>query len=95
VPWSLVLLAVVGCGKPLTDAECKRLLDRYTERLVREEDPQATPEEVARALDEARRTAERDPRFEWSTCAARVRRTSYECAMNAGTVDEIERCLVF
>jgi hypothetical protein len=88
-------LALSACQKPLKDAECKRLLDRYTEFLVREEDPGATPERVAHALEEARIAAERDPRFEMARCGERVPRRGFECAMNAPTVDAIERCLVF
>lgn len=88
-------VALGGCGKPLEHTECRRLLARYTEFLVREEDPQATPERIARALEEAERAAALDPRFEMSKCAERVRRTSYDCAMSAGSVDAMERCLVF
>jgi hypothetical protein len=89
------LPCLLGCQKPLADAECERLLDRYTEFLVREEEPSAGPEQLAHVLEQARRTAAQDPRFEWSECSRRVRRASYECAMAAGSVDAIERCLIF
>lgn len=92
---SVVLLVASGCGKPPDDAECRRLLDHYTELLVREEQPSASPEEIARALEDARRVATEDRRFQWSECSKRVRRSSFDCAMAAGSVDAVERCLVF
>lgn len=95
--WLLSLGAVLtaSCGRALDEPECNRLLDRYTEALVREETPGVTPEIVAREQEEARALARRDPRFEFSACPARISRRSYECAMKAGSVDEIERCLIF
>ena len=92
---ALAALAVASCGRKVSDAECRKLLDHYTELLVREEEPTSTPEQVARALEEARRTAEEDPRFEMAACPSRVARKSYDCAMNAASVDAVERCLVF
>lgn len=89
------VLGASGCGKRLGDAECRKLLDRYTELLVREEQPGASPEDIARALEEARKTAAEDPRFEWAECPKRVPRASYDCALSAPNVDSIERCLVF
>jgi hypothetical protein len=88
-------LALSACQRPLEDTECKKLLDRYTEFLVREEDPTATPERVAHALEEARIAAERDPRFEMARCPRRVPRRGFDCAMKAPSVDAIEQCLVF
>ena len=88
-------LAVAGCEKPLGEEECLQLLDRYTEFLVREEDPKATPQQVAHAQEAARTTARTNPAFEFATCSRKVRRRSFECAMTAPTVDDIERCLVF
>lgn len=84
-----------ACARPLDDKECGRLLDHYTELLVKEEDPSATPEHVAQALEDARRLAASEPRFEMAACPKKVGRKSYECAMNAPTVDAVERCLIF
>jgi hypothetical protein len=88
-------LALSACQKPLEHVECRRLLDRYTEMLVREEEPTATPERVAHTLEQARRAADQDVRFEMAKCPERVPRRSFECAMIAPSVDAIERCLVF
>jgi hypothetical protein len=86
---------LTGCEKPLAEEECLQLLDRYTEFLVREEDPKATPQQVAHDQEAARTAARTDPTFEFSTCSRKVRRRSFECAMTAPSVDAIERCLVF
>jgi len=90
-----VLAGAPSCGRPLEVEECRRLLDRYTELLVLEEQPGAQPSQVARAQAEARVVAREDPRFEFSSCSRRVSRASYDCAMSAHGVDEMERCLVF
>jgi hypothetical protein len=84
-----------GCGRPLARAECEHLLDRYTELLAEEENPEVTPARVAQEQVAARKVARDDPRFEFETCTSRVSRADFECAMNAPTVDAIERCLVF
>jgi hypothetical protein len=92
---ALCALPLSSCQKPLDSLECRRLLDRYAEMLVREEEPTATPERVAQVLEQARRVAGEDPRFEMAECPTRVPRRSFECAMNAPSVDTIERCLIF
>ena len=89
------LAALPACGRPVAVEECRTLVERYTELLVKEEDPNASPERVARLTSEARVAAEKNPKFELSKCSAKVSRSSYECAMHAGSVDAIERCLIF
>jgi hypothetical protein len=89
------LLGSLSCSRSLDADECNLLLDRYTELLVREEDPHAAPARVARAQSDARTMALHDPKFEFSSCSARVSRSSFDCAMKAPSVDEMERCLVF
>jgi hypothetical protein len=87
--------ALLGaCGKPLDAAECDRLLDRYTERLVLQEQPDSTPEELAHRMRQARELAHRDDVFEFDRCASLVSRRQFECAMSAPTVDDFERCLI-
>ena len=75
--------------------ECRTLVERYTELLVKDEDPNASPERIARLTTEARVAAEKNPKFELSQCTTKVSRSSYDCAMHAGSVDAIERCLIF
>lgn len=87
--------ALSACGRPVAEEECRTLIERYTELLVKEEEPGATPERVARLQGEAQAAADKNPRFELSACSSKVSRASYECAMHAGSVDAIERCLIF
>ena len=75
-------------------AECTRLLDHYTELLIRQERPEASPEQVARKQEEARALGRRETLFEVGECEKHVSRRQYECAMAAPTVDDVERCLV-
>ena len=88
-------LTLSACGRPVAEEECRTLIERYAELLVKDEEPGASPERVARVQSEARETAERNPKFELSECSAKVSRESYECAMHAASVDAIERCLIF
>jgi hypothetical protein len=90
-----VLVLFAGCGKKLDRAECDRLLDRYTELLVKDEEPEAAPERIFQAQARARQVAQKDSRFDFAACPSRVSRREYECAMTAPTVDAVERCLVF
>lgn len=89
------VLSVAACRSALTFAECTALLDHYTDLLAREENPGATPELVAAEKAAARRAAAEDRRFDFGSCPRRVSRRSFECAMSAGSVDEVERCLIF
>ena len=97
---SAVLCAVAAvasssCSRKLERTECLKLLDRYTELLVKDEEPDAIPERIVQAQARARATAQKDARFDFSSCPSRVSRREYECAMSAPTVDAVERCLVF
>jgi hypothetical protein len=88
-------LATTGCDRKLERGECSKLLDHYTELLVKDEDPGAAPERIAQAQARARAAAEKDPKFDFSSCSSRVARSQYACAMQAPNVDAVERCLVF
>jgi len=92
---ALALSGALGCQKALDERDCERLIDHYTELLVLEENPGATPVQVALEMDEARALARKDPRFELAQCGEKVSRSSYDCAMAAPSVDAIERCMMF
>jgi hypothetical protein len=89
--WTSVL-AIAGCSEPLTQAECAKLLDHYTELLVRADRSHVTPDELMRIQEDARAKASRDPAF--SECSRRVPRGRYECALRATTPDALEQCLL-
>lgn len=86
--WGLVLCA---CGRPVSDAECLELLDRYTTLLSRADDPKLTEAELATRRAEARAITSAVPFG--ARCQRHVSRRGFECAMRAPSVDEIERCL--
>ncbi len=93
---SLAVLAVsfaaAGCGRRLSPDECGVLLDHYTERLLRSQNPNLSDEEVSRAEREARAKAAGNAEF--FECTNKVSRRQWECAMKAPNPDAIEQCLL-
>jgi methylthioribose-1-phosphate isomerase len=94
---ALAALAVVVCssgcrGKPVTRAECDRLLDRYTEMLARADNARPTATELDKARGQARALAAHDADFQ--ACPAELSREQMDCALASFNPDEIERCLV-
>ena len=87
-----VITLATGCGKRLSQAECNGLLDRYVEKLVGADRPDAPPAEVFRLQSEARARAQKDPSF--GECSERVSRRAFDCAMDAVSADEMEQCLL-
>jgi hypothetical protein len=85
---------VTGCAEPLDLRECERLLDHYTERLVRDEHPTAPDSLVLLKQVQAKQLAKQEPAFEFEACTDKVSRRQFECALAAVDVDGIERCLV-
>lgn len=81
-----------GCSEPLSDDECTQLLDRYTEKVIDQARPSTSQSERSELIFETRQRAKFDPEF--SKCSARVSRAEFECAMQAGNADQIERCLL-
>lgn len=87
-------LALGGCrrGPPVTSEECDRLLDRYVELLLRQDDPKVGSAEINRHQVETRiRAASSGP---FHRCTREVSRAQMDCALAAYNPDEIERCLV-
>jgi hypothetical protein len=85
-------LLLLGCGKPLAQDECNRLLDHYVELLVQSDRPDTSALDLARLKKEARAKAAQDPAFR--TCSSDVSRRQYDCAMLATTADKVEQCLL-
>ena len=92
--WVAALVTLPGCGKKLQLTECQALLGRYTELLVREENPGVTAEQVDGRVREAHRAAVDLEVFEFERCPDEVKRRQFDCAMEAPNVDGIERCLI-
>ncbi len=89
---SLCLLS--SCSEPLSNDECERLLDHYTERLMRDESPDVSLSKIAEKQEQARKLAKEDPLFEFERCSDKVSRSQFDCAMAAGNVNGIEQCLM-
>lgn len=92
---ALLGLLLTSCGKALSDDECTALLDRYTEQLAKSQNAQIPAQRITELQQRARELAKRDPHYEFADCSNRVSRRNFECAMQAPSVDEMERCLIF
>ena len=90
-----VAFVTSGCSEPLSVKECERLLDHYTERLVRDERPRSTVRQVQEKQALARQLAKENPVFEFSSCSDKVSRSQFSCAMAAVNVNGVEQCLMF
>lgn len=84
-------LAVGGCKKRVSQAQCEELLDRYATLVVHEKLKDAPAEQLkaeqARERDEARSDDD------FKNCTAELSTEDYACAMKAGTADALEKCL--
>lgn len=89
---ALAGLAVVACAQSPSDAECLDLLDRYTLKLLRENDPELSEAELLRLQQEAHARASEDPLL--GSCQGKLSRAAYDCAMKAPNTDEMERCML-
>jgi hypothetical protein len=91
-----VLLALSGlsaaCERPLSANECERLLDHYAELLIKEHRPRLSGAERLKIKADTRIKAGRDPAF--LRCSKEVLRSDFECAIQAETPDQLERCLL-
>lgn len=95
--WSLSVFFVpvcflFGCGPRLEEPECVKLLDHYTDKVIDQARPSASTAERRELTLAARKKAELDPDF--AECSDRVSRSQFECAMEAESADQIERCLL-
>jgi hypothetical protein len=86
-------LALASCRREaLSERECRALLDRYTELLVRSDRDGTTAAELVKIQAAARARAAHDAEFK--SCSARISRSAFDCAMAAQNVDKMEQCLL-
>jgi hypothetical protein len=85
-------LWLASCRPALTEQECLKLLDHYTDKQIDQARPSTLSAERFVLIEQARVRAASDPEF--ATCTAKVSRSAYECAMDAASADAIERCLL-
>lgn len=89
----LALALLAGCRRAaVTEDECQRLLDRYTEQLARVDRPHLATAELQRLQAETRARAAAHRPFQ--DCPRQTSREQMDCALGAYNPDEIERCLV-
>ena len=84
-------LLVSGCGQSLSQEECFKLLEHYTDKQIDQARPSTRTADRSVLLEQARARATTDPEF--ATCRT-LSRSAYDCAMAAGSADAIERCLL-
>jgi len=83
--------AGAGCKKKATTEQCDALIGRYAELVVKQQHPDAPPDEIARELARERDEARGDDDFK--SCTAEVTVEEHACAMGAKTVEAFEKCL--
>ena len=84
-------LAMIGCKKKVTPAECDAIVDHYAELVVREKMPDASAETIA--TERAREKSEAHGDDAFKNCASEIEPADYDCAMKATTPDALEKCL--
>ena len=89
---AIVIISLAGCEKPLLKANCEELLLRYVDLLAASDRPDSTSLERIRFRQQAREKAAKDPQF--AQCSKIVNRRQFDCAMNAQSTDDFERCLM-
>ena len=87
-----VLLGTAACQEPLSSEECQDLLTHYTEMQIEQARPSTSTRERLELKRAAQTKAQLDPEF--ARCSSAVSRTQFECAMQAPSADQIERCLL-
>jgi hypothetical protein len=89
-----VAISLCGCESRPSGEECEALLDHYVILLLREEQPEAAPAQIAKHQREARARAANDEHFEFGACAQKVSRRQVRCALAAVSVNQVEQCLL-
>jgi hypothetical protein len=88
---SCALLLIGACGQSLSQEECFKLLEHYTDKQIDQARPSTRSADRSVLLEQARTRAATDPEF--ATCRT-LSRSAYDCAMAADSADAIERCLL-
>ena len=87
----LAALAMVGCKKKVTPAQCEAIVDHYAELVVEEKMPDASAETIA--SERAREKSEAHGDDVFKNCSSEIEPADYDCAMKATTPDALEKCL--
>jgi hypothetical protein len=87
----LPVLALAGCKKKVTKADCDTMIDRYATLVVNAHMPDASAETIRTEQERERAAAHGDDAFK--SCTAEVTVEEHACAMAAKTPDAFEKCL--
>ena len=88
---ALAALALVGCSKKVTQADCDKMVEHYAELVVRETKGDASADEIKREQDRETKEAKSDDSFR--NCTSEIEPADYDCAMKAKSADALEKCL--
>jgi len=88
---SLTTVSLLGCSKKVSQPECDQLVEHYASLVVRENNPDASPEVVKAEQERERREAKGDDGFK--NCTTEVQRSEFGCAMRSTTSEGVLRCL--
>ena len=93
---SIALLALAACDRRISAEECTRMLDKYLDMTVPDEDLRSMPPEQAAPLRDGRKsTSKAHPAYRatQAQCEAQVSRRQFECAMATHNADEWQACV--
>jgi len=88
---ALAAIALAGCQKKITPAQCDAIVERYAELVVTEQFPDASADDIAAERAREKSEARGDDAFK--NCASEIEPEDYACAMKATTPDALEKCL--
>ena len=89
--WGALAIVVEGCTHHATPTNCDEVLNHYVEMLVREHNPDLTTEKLREQTAVSLARARQLPSFR--QCPSQLDVEAIHCAMTAGDVNELERCL--
>jgi hypothetical protein len=84
------VLALAGCRKKASSTECDQLIEKYAELVVKENFPDAGPEDIATERAREKSEAKTD---ELKNCTSQVQENELACAMKATTSNGVIKCL--
>lgn len=87
----VVVGAIGGCSKKVTQQQCDAIVEHYAELVVRDTKKDASAEEIKAEKDRETQEAKSDDAFR--NCTSEIEPADYDCAMKAASADALEKCL--
>jgi hypothetical protein len=95
-PLLFAFFALAGCDKKISSEECTRLLDKYLDMTIPDDDLRGMPPSQASVIRDERKAASKaHPAYKktHAQCTAEVSQKQYECAMATHNADEWQACI--